>query len=207
AEIGEPKAVLDTSQKVLINYVPFTSQAPFGDWADSYQQNGCEEASVLMAIKWARGQSLTKEEALKEIINIADWLSEKHGESRDTSAQNTLDWIIKDYFKYNEATLIKNIAVNDIIEELTKGNLVITPMNGQIMHNPNYTQPGPPRHMIVIRGYDPAKKEFITNDPGTRNGELYRYDAEVLYEAIRDYPTGYHEIIKKIEKNMIVISK
>ena len=61
--------------------------------------------------------------------------------------------------------------------------------------------------MIIIRGYDPLTKEFITNDPGTRKGELYRYDATVLYEAIRDYPTGYHEIIPHIEKNMIVVSK
>ena len=206
AEIGEPKAVLDNSRPAFIDNVPFTSQAPFGDWADSYQQNGCEEASALMAVKWARGQSLTKAEALEEIIKIADWLVAKHGESRDTSSKDTLGWIIKDYFGHDQAVLIKNITVNDIIEELAKGNLVIVPMNGQILHNPNYKQPGPPRHMIVIRGYNPIKKEFITNDSGTRKGELYRYDAALLYEAIRDYPTGYHEIIDQIEKNMIVVS-
>ena len=50
------------------------------------------------------------------------------------------------------------------------------------------------------------KKEFITNDPGTRKGELYRYNETVLYSAIRDYPTGYHETINKIEKNMIVVN-
>jgi hypothetical protein len=80
-------------------------------------------------------------------------------------------------------------------------------MNGQIMHNPYYRAPGPPRHMIVIRGYDPATKQFITNDPGTRNGELYLYDAKVLFEAIRDYPTGYHETIYSIRKTMIVVEK
>jgi len=205
--ISEPIAFFDIHRKVLIDNVPFTTQSPFGDWADQHQQDGCEESSSLMAVKWARGQSLTKKEALSEITGISDWLLKKYGEYRDISAQNTINWIFKDYFKYNKVTLVKNITVNDIIEELDKGNLVITPMNGQMMHNPNYKTPGPSRHMIVIRGYDPAIKEFITNDPGTRNGELYRYDATILYAAIRDYPTGYHEIITNIEKNMIVISK
>jgi hypothetical protein len=60
--------------------------------------------------------------------------------------------------------------------------------------------------MIVIKGYDPEKNVFITNDPGTRNGESFAYDTDVLFEAIRDYPTGYHETIRVIEKNMIVVS-
>jgi hypothetical protein len=205
--IGESVAFFDVHKKVLIDNVPFTTQAPLGDWADSRQQNGCEEASALMAVRWALGQNLTKDEALKEITGISDWLSKKYGEYRDVSAQDTVDWIFKDYFKYNKVTLVHDITVNNIIEELAKGNLIVTPMNGQMMHNPNYKAPGPPRHMIVIRGYDPTIKEFITNDPGTRNGELYRYDATILYAAIRDYPTGYHEIINEIEKDMIVISK
>lgn len=205
--IGEPVAFFDIHKKVLINNVPFTAQAPYGDWADQRQQDGCEESTSLMAVKWARGQGLNKNEALKEIIGISDWLLKKYGEYRDISSQDTVNWIFKDYFKYDKVALIKNITVNDIIEELNKGNLVITAMNGRMMHNPNYKRPGPPRHMVVIRGYDPAIKQFITNDPGTRNGELYRYDATVFYAAIRDYPTGYHEIINKIEKNMIVVSK
>lgn len=205
--IGEPVADFEIHEKVLIANVPFTPQAPFGGWSDQRQQDGCEEASSLMAVKWARGQSLTKDEALKEITGISDWLLKTYGEYRDISSADMVDWIFKDYFNYHKVALVHDITVNDIINELKKGNLVITPMNGQIMHNPNYRAPGPPRHMIVIRGYDPATKKFITNDPGTRNGELYTYDDAVLYEAIRDYPTGYHEIIKQIEKNMVVVSK
>ncbi len=61
--------------------------------------------------------------------------------------------------------------------------------------------------MLVIRGYDQANKEFITNDSGTRRGELYRYNEEVLYQAIRDYLTGYHKPIDKVEKVMMVVEK
>ncbi|PKM91296.1 hypothetical protein CVU82_01710 [Candidatus Falkowbacteria bacterium HGW-Falkowbacteria-1] len=208
---GEPMAKSMTlpkaNEKILINDVPFTTQAPFGDWSDSRQQNGCEESSALMAMKWVQEKSLSKEESLKEITGISDWLKKKYGESRDTSAQDTLDWIFKDYFQYDQVVLKKDVTINDIVEELSKGHLVLAPMNGQIVHNPNYRPPGPGQHMMVIRGFDPTTEEFITNDPGTRNGESYYYDKTILYNAIRDYPTGYHETIKEIEKNIIVVSK
>jgi hypothetical protein len=32
--------------------VPFTSQAPLGQWKDERQQDGCEEASAAMAMAW-----------------------------------------------------------------------------------------------------------------------------------------------------------
>jgi hypothetical protein len=204
---GEPMGVFDSNQSFFIDKVPFMSQAPFGDWQDQRFQDGCEEASALMAIKWVRGESLPKQEASDTILKISDFLQEKYKEYRDISSRDAVNWIFKDYFKHKNVFLVHEITVADIINELSKGNLVITPMDGQIMHNPNYRLPGPPRHMIVIRGYDYEKKVFITNDPGTRNGELYRYDAKVLYEAIRDYPTGYHELITRIEKNMIVVGK
>ena len=195
------------SPLIALAAVPFTAQAPFGNWADQRQQHGCEEASALMAIKWARQQSLTKEIALKEITKLADWLKKKHGESRDSSAQDTVNWIFKEYFQYDKVRLKKGTTLDDIINELTKGNLIIAPMNGQLLHNPNFKQPGPERHMLVIIGFDPLKKQFITNDPGTRNGANYRYNYTTLYNASRDYPTGYHKPIKKVEKNIIIVGK
>jgi hypothetical protein len=198
---------VNDSDAVLIAGVPFTIQAPLGDWKDPRQQEGCEESSALMAVSWARGESLTKEIALREITGISDWLLEKHGEFRDTSLEDSLNWIFKEYFNYSKVSLKKNITKDYIIAELKAGNLVITAINGQAVNNPHYRQPGPGRHMLVIRGYDPAKKEFITNDPGFGAGELYRYDAAALYAAMRDYPTGYYELIDEIGKNIIVIRK
>ena len=80
-------------------------------------------------------------------------------------------------------------------------------MNGQKLGNPFFTAPGPERHMLVVIGYDPEKLEFITNDPGTRQGEAYRYPVNVLWLAIRDYPTGDHEPITEVVKKMIVIGR
>jgi len=190
-----------------ITDVPFTPQAPFRNWGDQRQQDGCEEASALMAVHWARGEGLNYEEALEEILNASDYLQEKHGEYRDISAQNTVNWIFKDYFDYHKVALKKDFGLRQIIYEIKKGNLVIAPMNGQTLGNIYYTPPGPSRHMILIRGYDENKNTFITNDPGVGNGEFFEYDENIFYDSIRDYPTGYHVPIKEIEKNVIVVWK
>ena len=194
--------------KTLIDQaVPFTSQAPFGTWSDERQQDGCEEATALMAISWARGESLNSFVALQQILAISDFEKKKYGEYRDIVLPNIVAWIFNDYFKYNKVIIKNNITIDDIIVELENGNLVIAPMDGQKLGNPYFTPPGPETHMIVIRGYDPLAKQFITNDPGTKRGKAYNYDETILYNAIRAYPTGWHETIKTIEKNVIVVSK
>lgn len=154
-----------------------------------------------------RGEELIKEEAKMIVVDASEFELKKYGEFHDISSANTIKWIFNDYFDFYNVVLKKDIAIDDIVNELNQGNIVITPHNGQLLHNPNYTPPGPTRHMLVIRGYDALTGEFITNDPGTRRGEAYRYKADVLFAAIRDYPTGYHEDITRIEKNMIVVSK
>ena len=200
-------AAISTTTKEILQKVPFSSQAPYGNWKDQRQQDGCEEISSIMAMKWVNNKPLTKDEALKEILNISDWEKKKYGEYRDISASSTLNWIIYDYFNYKKAKLKTNVSLNDIINELKKGNIVIAPINGQLLPNPNYTAPGPIHHMIVIVGYNKDKKIFITNDSGTRNGQSYKYNIDVFFKAINDYPTGYHKSNKKIEKNIIIISK
>lgn len=186
--------------------VPFIVQAPFGQWKDARYQDACEEATVLMAISWAQGLPLDKDIANTKIAQISAWETEKYHEFRDFSARDTYERIVLGYFQYQNAEYIPDISLKRLVQYLYEGKLVIAPMNGQALHNPYFTQPGPERHMVLIRGYDPAKKEFITNDPGVGPGEKYRYPEDVFYAAIRDYPTGYHVPITKVEKNIIVIS-
>ena len=197
----------DVERPKMVGKIPFTPQAPFGEWDNPIYQDGCEEAAVLMSIKWARGEELSLDAADKEITAMADWQIEKYGEFRDTSVEDTTSRIIKEYFGYAGAEVRKNISLDDIILELNKGRLIIVPTNGQALDNPYYTPPGPARHNLVIYRYDKETHEFITNDPGTKRGEGYRYKAEVLFNAIQDYPSGYHIPIEKIEKNVIVISR
>lgn len=188
--------------------VPFTSQAPFGDWGDMRQQEGCEEASVLMAMHWVKGTPLTKELALKEIIELSEFQKKKYGYFENTSAQTTMSWA-KEYFKYDGFELSSGVTVESIKKALDAGKVVIIPTNGQKLGNPNFTPPGPVHHMLVVIGYDEKTKDFITNDPGTRKGEGYRYKYEMLVRAVRDYADGAKHIKddSRGEKKMILVSK
>lgn len=190
----------------LLFDVPFAAQAPFGDWADARQDSGCEEAAMLMAMYWVYGRSLPFEIAEKEIIAISEFEQEQYGDFHNTSALDTLK-VLKAYFKYENAFAKFDIGIEDIKAELVRGNLVLVPIDGTKVGNLYYTPPGPTKHKIIIRGYDDNAQEFITNDPGTKQGEGYRYGYQILEDALLDYPTGFDEPIDEIRTAMIVVEK
>lgn len=189
---------------VLLN-VPFVSQAPFGNWSDPMQENGCEEASAIMAMAWVKGTPLTREGALKSITDISNYEQEKYGSYVDTDAEDTVTRIFNEYFQYDNVAVRHDIGIEDIKIELFKGNLVLVPVRGRELGNPFYTPPGPITHMLVIKGYDVSTGEFITNDAGTRHGENYRYDENIMANALLDYPTGDHEPVTDIRTAMIIV--
>ena len=189
---------------ILMN-VPFASQAPSGNWDNVIFQQGCEEASMLMAMLWVQQKGfISPKEAEKAISAISNFAQKNYGEFRDTSIEDTAT-IMKDYFEYQNIEVKNDITAKDIKSELAKGNVVIAAINGQKIGNPFYTPPGPLQHMLIVKGYDAQKKEFITNDPGTRRGEGFRYKEDILEAALQDYATGYKEPIREIRKSMIVI--
>ena len=203
--VPEPSPVVDREQTIF-NNVSFTSQAPFADWDNVIFQQGCEEASMLMAMFWVEGRQITKSGAEKAILAIAKYEQKNYGEFRDTSIEDTA-MIMRDYFDYKNIEVKNNINTEDIKEELVNGNLVIVAVNGQKIGNPFYTFPGPLQHMLVVTGYDAEKKDFITNDPGTKRGEAFRYREDILEAALQDYVTGYKEPIIEVKKSMIVVSR
>lgn len=186
--------------------VPFTSQAPIGEWSDTHFQNGCEEASLLMVERWYTGKSLTKEEAKEEILRIEKFEEKRFGTFIDTSIEDTQK-ILEEYYGIKSSRIARDTAIEDIVKAVEENNLVVLPADGRKLKNPNFRQPGPPRHMLVVIGYDAVTKEFITNDPGTRNGMNYRYNENILYNAILDYPTGDHAPVKSESKVMLVVSQ
>lgn len=190
--------------KVIID-VPFTPQAPLGQWDNPVYQDGCEEASSLMAMAWIQQAMIGNPVSVtNELQKMSDFERDTYGEYRDRSAADTAQFI-RDYFNYTNITVREGISPTDIITELAAGNILIVPLNGRLLGNPHFTPPGPERHMLVINGYDQTTDEFITNDPGTRFGKNYRYATDTLYAAIRDYPTGYHEPITTINKVAIIV--
>lgn len=189
--------------------VPFTAQAPSAKWSDQRQEDGCEEAAALMAMAWVRGETkINPQTAETEIIKISDFLQDKYGEFRDVYVTDVVAWIFQDYFDYDNVCLLPEATPEKIKKYLNEGHLVLAPTNGQTLKNPHFKAPGPVNHMLVIKNYDAAAQEFITNDPGTKFGENYRYSQDTLYQAIRAYPTGYHLPHPPVaEKTVIVVKK
>jgi hypothetical protein len=190
--------------KILVK-VPFTSQAPFGIW-DERREEACEEASLVMLNAYLSGKKgLTRDEAEKEIQQIIDYEIKNFGGYKDSDTEETIK--LAEGF-YNPPAGGKNLkAVYDfnkieLKKELAKGNPIIIPAAGRELGNPNFKQPGPLYHMLVLTGY--SGDEIITNDPGTRKGEGYRYDIDVLYGAIHDFPGDKNRILEG-RKAMIVI--
>jgi len=193
--------------QLLLN-VPFTAQAPLGEWRDARQQDGCEEAAVAMAMAWVGGEkNISKKDWRLRILILSGFENRKYGEYRDVALRDMVAWLFNDYFNYRQAEVKAVEKAGDILGELEKGKVVLTPMDGRALKNPNFTGVGPERHMILIKGYDYQTKEFITNDPGTRNGENYRYSEKIILGAIRNYKTGHKLPFGPLKKEMIVVSK
>jgi hypothetical protein len=196
--------------KKMEQAVPFLVQAPFGNWSDSDFQNACEEASMVMAMGWVNGEkTISPQEAKKRILDIIAFENKTFGYSTDTNASD-MEKIFRQYFKHENVQAKEDITLEDIKAEIQKGRVVLVPAFGQALKNPNFTRPGPVAHMLIIIGYDPLAKQFITNDPGTRNGAGYRYDESLLFEAIWEYPSGKTDPplpAGKMRKAMISVSK
>jgi len=194
--------------KPLLLNVPFTSQAPLAEWRDQRQQDGCEEAAAAMAMAWVGNeQGITKANWRLRILILSNFEFKKYGEYRDISLSDMKSWLFNDYFNYQSVEIKAVKTAADIIQELERGRIVLTPMDGRALKNPYFNPPGPERHMIVIKGYDYDTQEFIVNDPGTRRGESYRYSSKIILKAIRAYSSGYHQPIKEVVKEMLVVSK
>lgn len=178
--------------------VDFAPQAPFANWDMPYQE-ACEEASMIMAARYFKNQKVDNSIMDREILKLVDW-EEKHGYEIDMTAAEVAK-TLEDYFSV-EAELSKQVTVDKIKKELANGKLIIIPAAGRQLDNPYYTQPGPRYHMLVVRGYD--RNEFITNDPGTKRGEAYKYKYDVLINAIHDWNGGDVEQGQKI---MILVSE
>lgn len=205
--VEQPQPNSVEPQSLVVLDVPFTSQAPEANWDDDRFQDGCEEASVIMAMAWVKGEKITKSSATQAILALAQYQQDNYNNYHDTNAADTASRLLAGYYQYDNFVVKNKVSLADLKEQLALGNLVLVPTDGQRLGNPYYTPPGPETHMLVVKGYDPETNEFITNDPGTKRGEGYRYKVSILIDAILDYPTGYHEPVVGQPKAMIIVKK
>ncbi len=173
--------------------VPFLCQAPYGNWSQPWQ-DACEEAAIIMVAGNPEGQ---------EILKMVKFQKEKYGGHYDLTAKQMAQ-LVKDYYGIKNVEVKYDISIQDIKDELDKGNPVIVPAAGRMLPNPFYTPPGPVYHALVIIGYNDMTGEFVTNDPGTRRGKNFRYKYDVLYDAIHDW-TGSKASIQSGRKVIISV--
>ena len=181
--------------------VPFTSQAPFEDWNLPYKE-ACEEASVAMVDAFYKNRELTKRLSDEEIKKLVDWQVKNLGHYEDTTAEETAR-ILREKYGYGHVRVVENPTIDDIKREVAQGRPVILPAAGRLLGNRYFRQPGPLYHMLVVRGWTKNGK-IITNDPGTKRGEGYLYDPDVLMNAVHDWNGG--DVVNG-RKVMIVVEK
>jgi len=177
--------------------VPFTSQAPYVNWDDLHNE-ACEEAALIMAKYWLSGEGLSKEKAEKEILDSVHWQIENWGGHYDLPAEKMVE-LAKQFFGIQKIEIIYQPTLEDVKKELSKGNLVLAPMAGRLLKNPYFRQPGPIYHVVVVRGYD--EKWIITNDPGTKRGENFKYSYQNFFDSIHNWPYNPPDYGQKLSKD------
>lgn len=183
--------------------VPFSPQAPHANWDDPYQE-ACEEASLLMVHWYLQGDTddvIPPDDADRDLLALVRWET-NHGYGEDVTMDQLAE-IARQYYGYTPV-VEDTVTVTHIKELLVTGYPVIVPIAGRDLGNPYFSGEGPWYHMLVITGYD--RNEFITNEPGTRRGEGYKYAYDVLIAAIHDW-TGVKEEIRSGEKRMMILKK
>lgn len=179
-----PSNPLSNDIKSEINLkVPFTIQSPNQKWDNDYKE-GCEEASVLMVYSFLNNLDITVSSAMKDIGDMINLQKEIFGGQFDLSVTTTA--YLAERFYNLKSEIIELKSIEDIKRIVSNGNPVILPTLGRELKNPNFKSPGPLYHMLVVKGYIKSGL-IITNDPGTRKGENYLYDPEILFNAIGDW--------------------
>ena len=195
-------------QKIPIfieNNTPFVPQAPFSVW-DELHEEACEEASIITANGFLSNiTEISKETAEKEIQALVDWQMKKYGKHKDLNVKEIQDMAFS--FYGDKLEIIDEITEETFKKTLAGKNMIIIPVAGREIGNPNFTPPGPLYHVLVIIGYDESTQEFITNDPGTRKGKGFRYSYQTLLENIHDFPGEKEKILEGKPRALIVGKK
>lgn len=145
------------------------------------------------------GKTFTPEIADEEIKNIVAFENQTLGFYKDTTAEQTAQFI-RGFWGYASVRVLP-ASLEGIKKEIAAGRPVLVPTAGRELGNPFFKQPGPIYHMLVLKGYTKEGK-IITNDAGIGRGNSYVYDEQVLFNAIHDWNS---EDIDKGDKLMIVI--
>jgi len=163
--------------------VPFICQNPFQDQAGwEFHKESCEEASLLQNVLFLTGKTVTPVEADKIFRDMIAWQKrpENFGAHINLYGEDMVKFIIGYYgMSADQVVHLKNIDAEMIRKVITLGYPLIIPIEGSLLKNPFYPEPG--YHMMSVIGY--TADQVITNDVGTKRGEKYPYPWERFLHA------------------------
>lgn len=189
-----PASPAQLPERILLP-VPFTTQAPLGNWAQ--HQESCEEATLsMLAAYWQRDPSVVIDPHAADttIATLVSW-QVQHWGSEDDLTDVRLGELAKQFYGYgyrivpNEAQVVR--------EQLAAGRPLIAGVRTHGLGNPNY--PGYSNHheqtgwsvshFVLVIGYD-ADGVWL-NDAGISKGRGYHISWAQLTHAIDDLDQNY----------------
>lgn len=192
--IGEGTEVSPTvlPNQVLLQ-VPFTTQAPLGNWAQ--HQESCEAGTLTMLVHyWQKDPSVVIDPRVADatIRQIDGW------KPRPDLTDMMLGELAQQHYGYSYRTIPNNPQA--IAEQLAAGRPLIAEVRTHGLGNPHY--PGYSRyyeeqgwsvpHFVLIIGYDSTG--VWLNDPGISWGRAYHISYAQLTHAIDDLDQHHPEL-------------
>lgn len=170
--------------KTVVIDVPYTSQAPEGNWSEPWQ-NACEETSIAMVNAFYLREPINSISAPGIILSVFNKKHEKLRESKDESFDDLATFIHTEYdWRVTER---KYVESEDIEHEIDKHHPVFIAFDAREIPAAPFPEPKPDYHVAVIVGYDDVAKEFIFHDPGLSEGKEIRYTYEDVIKANQEY--------------------
>lgn len=191
---------LSPAPLAVILQVPFSSQAPSGNWESN---EDCEETSLVMVNEFLSGNTqnvLPQNLAQAAIDDLKKWEQENLGYHQDTSAEVTAR--LASTFYNLQINQIDNFSEQNLKKELALGHPILLPVNAGLLGSPKYRNVAPFYHMIVVRGY--TNKGFIVNDPGTEDGNGNVYSFSILKKAAVDWNHDTMKMEPSIKTALVV---
>ncbi len=178
--------------------VPFTSQAPSGDWSEPWQ-NACEETSIYMIASFYAGDEIKQADAITHIREILAVKKTDLTVSKDESLQSIAQLIDALGLPW-KTEIVYDPSVEDLKTELAQNNPIIVPVYAPALSSTYSAAEGADYHVIVLTGYDDTDGVFIINDPGRSSGESLRVAYDTFMNAIhdlnpRDYLAGKKAVL------------
>ncbi len=165
--------------------VDFIFQTPYGLWESPWDEFAEEAVLAMIQNAWEGKELTTRDQKAAALLDAWKIVQARYGKKESLSTAEA-EQILADLAPDISVRTILNPSRASLIDELSQGNWIWAPINGQAFDNPRYGEPGPRHHTILITGMNSENETFITQDPGTSRGKDQEYSQEKILNVIED---------------------